>query len=373
MQFVRRTFLVLCGLALPALLFATAIDFGIYHVAGTAAPVKKILSDSGIYGSVVSQALNQAKTTSNGSSQVSLLDLEIKNAAEGSFSPQVVQSSSEKVIDGVYDWLGGKTPQPVFNVDLSGPKNDFADKVGQLAKDRAAKLPVCTSAPTNIDPLSATCLPPGITPAQVGVQAKNDVLAGQGFLEHPTITAENFKGATNQSIFDKPKSKQAPKRYQLAVKLPFILAALALLTMLAIIFLSNSRRKGIRRAAIILSISGLFMLLFAWGFNRIMTHNVIPDTIPKVALDNKVLQSNVQIVATEVVQRIHQNYLIFGIGYLALGILGLLVAMLMGKGGGKKVPAPAKTTTSKQMPAPAPRQAQRPASPRPKSPPKIQG
>jgi hypothetical protein len=119
MQFLRKMLLVLVAAALPFLLFATAFDFGIYNVVGKPKPVKKILSDSGIYGSVVSQALNQAKTTSNGTSQVSLLDPEIKKAAEESFNPQVVQTSSEKVIDGIYDWLGGKSAQPDISVDLS--------------------------------------------------------------------------------------------------------------------------------------------------------------------------------------------------------------------------------------------------------------
>jgi hypothetical protein len=328
MQLLRRTLLVLAATALPLLLFATAFDFGVYNIVGKPQPVKKILSDSGIYGSVVSQALNQSKTTSD------------------------------------------STTQPEFNVDLSAAKNNFADRVGQAAKTRAQTLPVCTSVPASTDPLSATCLPMGVTPAQVGDQAKNAVLNGQGFLEHPAITADSFKGANNQSIFDKPKVKQAPKRYQLATKVPFILAALSLLSMLAVVFLSDSRRKGIRRVAIILIIVGIALLLFAWAFNRVMTHNVIPESIPKVALDNKVLQSNVQILATEVTQNIHHNYLVFGIGYLALGIAALLVSMFLRKGGIQRAPAAPEKRAATSGPSAKP--ARKPAPP-PKSPPKIQG
>jgi hypothetical protein len=372
MQFLRKMLLVLVAAALPFLLFATAFDFGIYNVVGKPKPVKKILSDSGIYGSVVSQALNQAKTTSNGTSQVSLLDPEIKKAAEESFNPQVVQTSSEKVIDGIYDWLGGKSAQPDISVDLSSPKNNFAEKVGQAAKTRAESLPVCTSAPATIDPLSATCLPPGVTPSQVGDQARDAILKGQGFLQHPTITAESFKGANNQSVFDKPKVKQAPKRYQLATKVPYILAALSVLAILAIVFLSTSRRKGVKRVAITLVIVGVILLLFAWGFNRIMTHDVIPKSVPKVALDNKLLQSNVQILATELTQSIHQNYLVFGLAYLALGIAAFLVSMLLGRGGGKKAPQPTKSAPAKPVQPPPQRLVSRPPQ-RPKSPPRIQG
>jgi protein-S-isoprenylcysteine O-methyltransferase Ste14 len=370
MHFVRRSFLVLVGVVLPFLLFATALDFGVLRVAGSPEPVKKILADSGIYSSLVSSALDQAQKSTSNSGEVSLTDPAIKKAAQESFSPQVVQSSTEKVINGVYDWLDGKTSEPDFSVDLTSTKTTFAEKVGQAAKTRAAGLPVCTSAPASTDPLSATCLPPGVTPTQIGEQAKNSVLSGQGFLEHPNITAGSIKNSNSgQSVFD-TSLKDAPKRYRLAKKTPFILSGLTILAVLAVIFLHSSRRQGLRRAGIIVAAAGVFMLFFAWSLNRAVAENVIP----KISLDNKVLTGNVQILASEVTQKIDQNYWIFAIGYLALGILAILVTLLIRKGG-KKVPAAASSQGASQPPAhkPASSPPQRPTAPKPKSPPKIQG
>jgi hypothetical protein len=375
MQFVRRTLLVLLGALLPLLLLATAFDFGAYHVVGTPTPLKKTLSDSGIYNSVVSQALEQAKTTSSGYSQIPLQDPAIKKAAEESFSPQFVQSSSEKVIDGVYNWLRGKSSQPDFNVDLSSAKNNFAEKVGQVAKAKAATLPLCTSVPASKDSFNATCLPPGITPAQVGLQAKNDVLYGNGFLEHSNITASSIKSSNGNPVFSSGKLKNAPKYYQLSTKLPYILIGLSLLNILAIIFLSSTRRKGLRHVSFTFAIVGVFLLAFAWGLNRVVAQNFIPQ----INFDNKVFESNVRILSTDITHSIDRNYWIFGIAYFSLGFIVLLVTFLKGRESGTKAPGPpnkpaASTELPKQSdPKTAYRPQPRPAQQRPKPRPRIQG
>jgi hypothetical protein len=368
MQFVRKALLVLVGVAFPALLFATAFDFGVLHVVGSPTPVKKILSDSGIYNSVVGSALDQAKKSSTGGSEVSLTDPLIKKAAEDSFSPQVVKDSTEKVIDGVYDWLDGKSAQPDFNVDLSSVKSSFAENAAGAAKFRAESLPACTALPDTTDPLSITCLPQGVTPAQVADQVKNNVLTGQGFLEHPNITASSVKSeGSDQSVFDN-KLKDTPKQYQRVKKTPFILATLTVAAILAIIFLSVTRRKGLRHVGVTMSVVGAFMLLFAWGLNRVAVHNAIP----KISMDNKVLQSNVQHLATDLVHSVDKNYWVFGAIYLGLGVLAILIAMLLGRGGNNKKsskpPAPASDT-----PAPAAASPARKAPQKPKSTPRIQG
>jgi hypothetical protein len=372
MQFVRRSLLTIFGAFLPLLLLATAFNFSVFRIIGSPGPVKQILSESGIYNSVVGNALDQAKKSSGGSSEVSLTDPAIKGAAEDSFNPHVVQDSSDKVIDGVYGWLNGKSSKPDFNVDLSDAKNNFAQKVGQAAKTKAATLPVCTSMPITTDPFSATCIPPGVTPSQVGEQAKNDVLKGQGFLEHPVVTASSFKSATgNDSVFE-GKLKNAPKQYQRAKKAPFILAGLTILAILAIIFLSATRRKGLRHVGITLALVGALMLAIAWGLNRVVSQNIMP----KIIVENKVLQSSVRTLATDITHRIDQNYWIFGIAYTSLGLILIISTLLIGRNRSKKEPSKARTNNPKpnKEPQPENRPMQRPpAPPRPKSRPRIQG
>jgi hypothetical protein len=371
MSFARKALLVLITPLLPVLLFATAADFGVLKVAGSPAPVKKLLVGSGVYKSVVTSALDQAqKSSDNGDDGIPLNDPAIKQAAQESFSPQVVQQSSENVIDGIYNWLSGKSAQPDFNVNLTSQKNTFAQKVGQIATERAAKLPPCTAVPASTDPFSINCLPRGLTPEQAGQQASQSVLTAQGFLEHPVITASSFKGqGTNQSVFVQQNVKKIPVQYQRAKKTPYILIFLTLVTVVAIIFLNTSRRKGIRHVGITLITTGLFMLVFAWAINSALTRNVVP----KIQLDNKVLQADVQKLAGEIVHSVSHNYALFGGVYSLVGILAMLGAIFIGRN--KLKPAAGVPDAGQPKPASAPPQ-KRPVQkqPPPKNPRKmIQG
>jgi hypothetical protein len=364
MDFVRKPLLVLAGILLPGLLFATAFNVGVLRVVGSPASIKQILTDSGIYSSVIPGVLDQAKKSTSGGNEVSLTDPAVKAAAESSFTNKVVQDSTEKIIDGTYDWLNGKSPQPTFNIDLTGVKATFAQKVGEAATARAQTLPACPTAtlPTSFDPLNASCLPKDIAPAQVGVQAKNNILTGQGFLENPVINADSAKSQeSNQSIFSKDL-KNAPGGYQRAKAAPFILISLTLLAILAIIFLSVTRQKGLRHVGKTLVVTGVIMMVFAWGLNQVVTRNLVPG----IKFDNKVLQTNVRKLASDIAGSVDKNYWLFGGVYAVSGALAIAGAMFINKAG--KEPVAVANSHSAVPAAPS-----KPAPPKPKKSVKIQG
>lgn len=323
MNFVRKMALVIIAPFLLVLLFALALDVGVLKVVGNPTSIKHALSDSGVYNSVVANALDQAQSSASVNNRISLTDPAVKQAAQEAFPPQVVQQSTEDVINGVYDWLNGRTEQPEFNVNLSDEKASFAEKVGQAAQQRATTLPACTSVPTSTDPLNVSCLPRGTTPGQVGLRAKDAILSAQGFLDHPNIAPSSIKGSnSSQSIFQNEQVKKVPTRYQKAKKSPIILVILTVLVILAIIFLSSSRRRGLRRVGITLLSAGVVLLLFAWALNHVATH----DVTTKVQTDNKVLQSSIQKIAVDIIKIIDKNYWIFGGIYAVLGVVALVVA-----------------------------------------------
>ena len=339
MNFVRKFALVLITPIFSLLLFATAFDMGVLRVAGHPNNVKQILSDSGIYKTAVNSVLDQAKqvTDSSSGAAVSLSNPTVRSAANATITPQYVQQQTESVIDSVYAWLNGKTAQPDFSIDVANLKGKFASQVAAAVQQQAATLPRCTDAASASaalnDPISATCLPAGVTPAAAASEAEGDLLNGQGFLDNTAINASSLKSKdSNQPVFSSGKLKDAPKQYQRLKKTPIILSVLALLTAVAIVFLNTSRRKGLRHVGVILLVIGLFMLLFAWGLGEAITKEV-----PKIKLNDAVLQTDVQKVVTDVARQINHNYWIFGGLYSVLGILALGAAMLWpGKGQGGK-------------------------------------
>lgn len=371
MNILRKMVVLFLAGLLSLFLFAFAIDSGIIKTAGSSAPIKKILAGSGIYSSAVSGALDQAKTSGGDQGGgVPLVDPAVKQAAENTFTPQFLQQNSEKVLDSIFVWLNGKTPTPDFRIDLSSLKSTFATEASKAAQGRAATLPACppglSGNSNSFDPFSATCLPKGLTPAAVATQVQSDIASGQGFIKDPILTADSVKkSGSSQSVFA-DQLKDAPKIYQKIKKTPMILAILALVATLGIIFLSSSRAKGLRRAGIIFLMVGFASLVFAWALNW----GVNQKALPKLNMDNKVLQEKVRTLVSDVTQSIDKTYWIIGGIYAGLGALAIAGSVFVnkrGNGGHSKTEPIHHEVPSEEKPIPAPRPA-----PQKKKPIKIQ-
>jgi hypothetical protein len=357
MNILRKMLLVFLAGLLPLFLFTLAIDAGVIKTAGSSAPIKKILADSGIYDSIISGALDQAKTSGGDQGGgVSLTDPAVKQAAENTFTPQFLQQNSEKILDSVFVWLDGKTTVPDFQIDLLSLKSTFAVEAAKAAQSRAATLPACPAGVSgggdSFDAFSATCLPKGLTPATVAAQVQNDITSGQGFIKDPVITADTVKSSgSSQSVFT-DQLKNVPKAYQKVKKTPIILGILSLLAAVGIVFLSSSRAKGLRRVGITLVSIGVLLLFFAWALN----YGVNQKALPKLNLDNKVLQEKVRTLVSDVTQSIDKTYWMVGGVYAGLGALAIAGSMFIHKrrGGQTQVESAHHEAPSEDVPEEAP-------------------
>jgi len=368
MQFVRKALLVLLAPLFTLLLYATAVDVGFVRVGTHPSTIKSILAKSGIYNTVVPGLLDQSKEISGSGGSVSLSDSLVRTAAGQTFTPQLVQQDTEATIDGVYDWLDGKTPLPDFQIDLTSTKAAFAANVAKLAQQQLQTLPVCSSAASveNFEPLSASCLPPGVTPASAAATLQSTILSGKGFLDNPVITATSIKsGSSSQSVFA-DQLKNVPNQYQKVKKTPFLLGLVTIVLGLAIIFLSTARAAGLRRIGWPLLVVGIVLLAFAWAINRVTVHNLAP----KISVNNAVLQSSLRTLIVDVEQAVDKSYWWFGGGYAALGLGAIGGAMYIKKHNGSKKPAAA---TEDSAPAEKPPAAPaKPAAPKPRRTIKVQ-
>lgn len=312
---------------------------------GTPAPIKKTLNDSGVYDSVLTGLLNQAKKNTTSSGEVSLTDPIVQKAANASFTPEVLRQNTEKILDSTYKWLNGESATPDFKIDLSGSKTSFAANVANSVQDRLATLPVCTTNVTkdNFDALSTNCLPKGMTAAGAANEVKSNLLSGQGFLENPVITSNDLKASGSTTSVFNNQLKKAPQYFSWVKKLPYILMGLTLLTGALIVLLSATRSKGWRKIGITMLVVGILMLAFAWGANYLVTKKVLP----KINLDNNaVLQEKIQTLAKDLTQQIDKTYWMFGIAYSVIGAGAIAFPMVSSRFGGQKTGKPkAKTET----------------------------
>lgn len=270
MLWVRKGLVHLLSLLLFVCLIGAAVATSINVNLSHPDKIKTWLNQSGVYDHFVAEAIAQAQKSAGDkpdNGPVSLSDSAVRQAAESSFSPQLLQHSVNTVLDSNYAWLQGKTATPNFTIDLRSAKQSFAQQVGAYVKTHLAGLPVCTPAQLsqidvqNIDPLTVVCRPDTLSPEAEGNQVTQSIENGD-FLSNPVITSSSIN--PNASAASKPyytKLSFAPRLYQSGVKLPWALGLVALVLALSIVVIAPLRRKGWRRVGIVLLEAGALLII----------------------------------------------------------------------------------------------------------------
>ncbi len=236
-------------------------------LAGSAAPIKQALDTSKLYDRTVDVILDQSKNVSN-QGAISLDDQTVRNLIKDVFSGEQIRGYSEDFIDGTYQWLEGKSPEPTFRIDLSAARQTIAVGVANKAAERLATLPTCTKIPTGqLDPFAIECLPPGINIEREKQRVINEMLANKDFLPETAITAAQLPKSSDGKTFVEA-NKNVPKTFQLLLQLPYIIGSLAIVTAAIIIWLANDKRRGIRSVGrMILGTGGsIFGVTLLFGF-----------------------------------------------------------------------------------------------------------
>jgi hypothetical protein len=334
MDILKKLGLIVLTPLFVFLLFATALDIGFVRSATHPVTVKRLVAESGIYSSVVPSLLQKPQVITTQYGNISTADPEIKQVANEVLSPVFIRQNTEMAIDNTYDWLDGKIAEPNFKIDLAGTKTLFANRIADVAQKRLSSLPACTPAQSRAitqsgqyDAFNATCLPVGTSPSGVAEQVKTSLVSQKVFLEDTNILAADIKNDNNnQSVFS-GKFKDAPKQYQNLKKTPLVLSLLTILSGVGIVFLSSTWLKGLKHVGIILLVVGLLMLVFAWGLNK----GVSSQVVPKIKIDNALMQKNVRLLIIDITQLVDKNYWIFGGLYTILGVASFGVVRFKSK------------------------------------------
>ncbi len=274
---VKKFLLVASSSLLKITLFSLALTGAGWMVFGTSDKIKQAAEENSLYDSAVEIVLENAKEEAlSGNEQLPLDNPEIQAAAENAFPPELLSQNSGSIIDGFYTWLAGETPTPQFSVDLTDAKQRFADGVGDYAVKRYEALPPCTFAQLqtlspDVDPFSVDCRPPGLLGSTIRERVVTEILNSEEFLKDAVFTAEDLpkdeQGRTIAQNFE-----AAPDVFSALRLLPWILGISSLLLATAVLFLSEDKRKGLRRIATTLLGTGAFLavgsLLITYLFNQ---------------------------------------------------------------------------------------------------------
>ena len=338
MNILRRLCLVLVSSLFVFLLFATAFDVGFVRTATHPATVKKIAADSGVYNSVVTNALAQLKPINTSVGTIDAGSPLVQMAANQVITPQYVQQQGNAAIDNIYQWLNGQIAQPTFNIDLNAQNDQFAKNAANSLRHDLAGLPACKSLSQiqSFTVISAVCLPPGVTAEAVASQVQRD-LSNSNFLSEANISAANLKDQNGQSVFNNPSVQKLPSKYRLAKKTPWIFAGLTILCGLGVVFLSRTWQAGLRHVGINLVVIGVLMLALSFFLPRVISK----DVAPKLNVTGSGVSVNLSKVVNDVTQQIDKNYWFFGGLYMVAGAGAIMAAEVSRR---RVQPAPAATS-----------------------------
>lgn len=298
-----KTLIFFCALSLSALIWIITLQTTILN----GGVVKGWLRDSGVYNHLVANVSEVPPEQEPIGSLISTTT--VQQALVKTFPPAYVQQQTELTIDGIYNWLEGKTTQPEFSLPINDKRTTFIQELAMAIQPRLAELPLCDAA---LLASESPCQPPNMSAEEYATAVATEITNREELLAAP-VTQETL--ATEQAPEDLQTLSSLPTTVQwlqwLAIALPIVvIVCIGLITLVAELrlqaFATLAKRIFIG-AAITLAGAGVLWYLSA---------NV--NTLPGLSG----VQSGVVELLTPVLQKI-----ISGIaGQLAL-LSGLVVAV----------------------------------------------
>ncbi|HSX29903.1 MAG TPA: hypothetical protein VLE73_05095 [Candidatus Saccharimonadales bacterium] len=330
MDIFRKAALVMAATLFSITLFWFVMLMGLQHAIGSATSVKNALHDSGVYKTIVSDALAQAQKDQARQAEqpgkqemdIPLSDSRVKAIVNNAFPPEYLETNINKTLDGVYAWLQGDSQQLAFSIDLQDAKIRLADGLASYVRDKAATLPACTAADlttqqgSDFDAFNATCLPPGVDANAAANQAHDQIANGE-FLKDTKLTASSIKNDKGQTLGE--QLQQVPANYQRVHKAALYSGIVSLLLAAAIIALGKPWQSGARKAAIAAIVVGVSSVIIGWGTSAAL--NAVSSN-PKV---NEPLQQSLIKVVQSLLHEAQTWWIGLGIALLVAGIVTLVL------------------------------------------------
>lgn len=351
MFWFKRLIIGLASLVLLISLVGLAASYSLDSNLTHESKISAWLNQSNLYGGFINKAVNDAQQALVGYSQSSQIGSTVEQSAEAVYPRSIFNSNVDSILKANYAWLEGHTAAPSFRIDLASYKQAFANNLAANIQSQISSMPGCSAAQmlqlSSTSPFNLTCKPVGVSLSSISTQVVNQVEASDIFLSNTVITPQSINANNNNTAKAYYlKLARAPKAYQWVGKLPWIFGAVAVICVLFIMFISRRKRKGLRLVSLTLLISGLLLVLAKAG-SRSLTNR----------LDAHVTNSaSLGALATPLVNFVHymvnavmKTYQDFGIAYIVLGLLMLIVLWLFAKiKRHHKQPKPTPKNTSQQ-------------------------
>lgn len=301
---------------MPLLLFIWGLVFSIYQVASTPDRAKDALQTSGIYDTFVSDALKQSEEEAQqGEGENIPTDQpEVKQIIHNAASPEFLKTQVEGFLDDAYAWISGETEHLQLEINLTEAKAKLSEGLVQHTTNRLNTLPACSGNTIHgdFDPLTAECLPPGTDKQAAATKIREEI---DKQFKDPVITQDDISKDGGQSLEEQLQA--VPKIYGNITLGLWIGALIIVLLAAGIVWLSTTRREGLKRAGIVFTTTGaitvVISLLSAYGLKKAVE-----------SLEEGEVQTSAVNVLRILAEDLRTWWLGFGIIVLLLGIAAIV-------------------------------------------------
>lgn len=333
MPILRRIGLWFASTTFRFLLLMTAVAATVVMVFGTTVHIKQVLRNSNVYGSFTDGIIEELKKnpeTQNDSS-LPIDDPVFQKAIKTAFTPEFLQSTSENIIDGTYNWLSNKVSQPDFKIDISTQKQQFANAMGDYAVTKLNTLPVCTRQQLlqisgDIDPFKATCRPASLDANAQKQKVINELMTSPHFLNKTVITADSLSKTDGKTIFQ--QHTEVPKAYSWFSMSPMLLMLILMLLAASVVFIHETKRRGLRTIGLILAESGVFLVVASFVSKWMYQSASKPGGAISKAMGNTSFEPTISKLLRGITDLINSRLMWIGIAYAFIGLVILVILFI---------------------------------------------
>lgn len=325
-KFFRWFGLTIFGYALIMALFLLANATVFSLITSNPDRMKEIITASGAYDNLpeaifssTENSANQRGQNNQTNKEISIDDPDVKKAILESFNPVFLQQSFENGIDGTYAWLDGEISQPNFSIDLKQPKEQLVGKMVDYRLKTIETLPPCDINQLNSDTdvFNLNCRPPyALDPAQIKQQVRDEMAKNDEFLGKDIFVAADIKGQEGKAFYE--TFSALPDQFDAAKKLPFALVFVIGLFSAGIIYISETKKRGLLSLSRIFIVSGILTIFAPAGIN------FLSEKILATTGNNQVMKDVVLPLINEFNSATAYVYHWVGAISIVLGIIGLL-------------------------------------------------
>lgn len=324
----RSLFLRVSVSLLPVTLFSFGLALSAMLVFANPNLIKSAVRDSGLYEVLIDDVFLQNQSVLG--TALPIHDNGVTDAVNAAFTPNLLQTTGDHIVDGTYAWLRGDTKTPQFNVDLTSAKAQAADNVGTYVANRAAGLPVCSTAQarafysSSMDLYTLTCRPADLSTETIHSMVQGSLMTSGDFFGNAFLTASSIQDQNGQPLYT--RLSFIPTLYQWTIKAVYILGGVSALAATGVLLLSSPRRAGLKRLGLtsvaIGAVSALFSILL--GF----ISSYISEGITKISGSTDALQVKITDIMHILLTDVRYWWLRIAIVEVAIGV-GLLVWLRM--------------------------------------------